>query len=224
MAGSVEYQDGYQKMISVVFLRNILVILSSFSPLFAIWLSSIKGLNSVKAAVLIEIGFFGLFLFTLFFLPYVPTKTFPSVLSLYPLFLFLFNLIFFLKFGSRMFSKILAVSIMLAFVLTELHELPAFVYSYIHLEFLEPGRLIFFLSPYYALIISSFAAQLFNVSFSRRSKGLLLLSILGLFIFYWINPLIDINGIPSIWVYVKRFYCFVILAAAFLIGGKPENE
>lgn len=211
-------------MIDAVFWRNVLVIISSFSPLFALWISSIKRINSLKAVVLFETGFFGMFLCTLFFLPYVPTKTFPSVLSLYPLFLFLFNLAFLIKFKPRIFSKILAASIMLSFVITELHEIPAFVYSYLNFEFLDPSRLIFFLSPYYALLIFSFATQMFNVSFSRRSKILLFVSILGIFIFYWINPLIDINGIPSIWVYVKRFYCFAVLAALFYFGGNPQNE
>lgn len=211
-------------MISPIFLRNMMVIISSFSPLFAIWISAIDELNSLKVAILFETVFLGCFLYVLFFLPYVPTKTFPSVLSLYPLFIFLFNLIFLIKFKPRAFSKILAVSVMLSFVLTELHELPAFAYSYLNLEFLDPNRLVFFLSPYYALIVYIFSSQLFNVSLSRRFKILLLASLLGIFVFYWINPLIDINGIPSIWVYVKRFYCFIILAATFLIGGNPQNE
>jgi len=207
-----------------LFLRNIFVILSSCSPLFALFVASVKQLNSGRVSFLVQSALFGLFLYVLVFLPYVPSKTFPAVLSLYPLFLFLFNLVLLWKFKPRFFSKILAVSLMLSFVLTEFHELPAFAYSYLRLEFLDPGRLIFFVSPFYALAVFLLAARMFTLSLSARSKFLLLISVLGIFVFYFIDPQIDINGIPSVWVYLKRAYCFIVLAAAFLIGGNPQNE
>lgn len=211
-------------MFDPLFLRNFLVILSGFSPLVALAVASVKQFNSVKVAFLVQSALFGFFLYVLFFLPYLHSKTFPAVLSLYPLFLFLFNLVLLWKFKAEVFSKILAVSMMLTFVLTEFHELPTFACSYLRLEFLDPGRLIYFLSPLYALVVFILAARLFKLSFSARSKILLLLSVLGVFVFYWINPLIDINGIPSALVYIKRIYCFAVLVFAFLIGGNPQNE
>lgn len=211
-------------MMDPMILRNLFVIFSSLSPFIAVNLSSVKQLNSGRAAFLIESALFGLFLYILLFLPYIESKTFPAVLSLYPFFLFIFNLVLLIKFKPERFSQIFAVSLMLSFVLTEFHELPAFAYSYLMLEFLDPRRLIYFISPFYALAVFILAAKLFNLSLSTRSKILLLLSVIGVFVFYLINPLIDINGIPTIWVYVKRAYCASILAAAFLIGGNPENE
>jgi len=211
-------------MIDPLFLRNLFVVFSGFSPLVALWVSSVKQLNSRRVAFFVESALFGLFLYVLFFLPYVYSKTFPAVLSLYPLFLFLFNLILLLKFKPKVFSKIFSVSLMLSFVLTELHELPAFAFSYWNLEFLQPERLIFFVSPFYALAVFVLAAKTFNLSLSFRSKVLLIFSLMGIFVFYWINPLIDINGIPSVWVYLKRAYCFIVLAITFFIGGNPQNE
>jgi len=211
-------------MFDPLFMRNLLVIFSGFSPLVALGSSSVKQLNSRRVAFFVESALFGLFLYILFFLPYVHSKTFPAVLSLYPLFMFLFNLILLLKFKPKVFSKIFAVSLMLSFVLTELHELPAFAFSYWNLEFLQPERLIFFVSPFYALAVFVLAAKMFKLSLSVKLKVLLLFSLIGLFVFYWINPLIDINGIPSVWVYLKRAYCFIVLAITFLIGGNPQVE
>ena len=211
-------------MIDELFLRNFLVFMSSCSPLVALLLSKVKQLNNSRAVLLIQSALLCLFFSVLFFLPYVSSKTVPAVLSLYPLFMFMFNLVFLWKFEGADFSRIFAVSIMLSFVLTEFHELPAFAYSYFMLEFLDPGKLIFFLSPFYALAVFVLAARLFHLSLSARSKALLLLSVMGLWIFYWINPLIDINGIPTALVYVKRAYCFAILVLAFLIGGDPQHE
>jgi len=207
-----------------MFLRNFFVLMSSFSPVIALFLPPVKELNNWKAVLIVESVIFGAFLSVLFFLPYVHSKTMPAVLSLYPLFLFLFNLVLLLKFKVAHFSKILSVSVILSFVTTELHELPAFTYSYLALEFLDPGKWIFFLSPIATLIFFILATKIFSLSLSARSKLLLLLSVAGLYVFYLLNPQIDINGIPSVLAYLKRFYCFVILAAAFLIGGDPQHE
>jgi len=211
-------------MFDPLVIRNFLVILSSFVPLVAFVVASVKQFDSARVAFLIESALFGSFLGIYFFLPYVPSKTVPAMLSLYPLFMFLFNLVLLIKFKPRVFSKILAVSLMLSFVLTEFHELPAFAFSFLNLQFLDPGKLIFLLSPFYAVAVFWLAARVFNLSLSARSKAVLLFSVLGLWVFYWINPLIDINGIPSVLAYVKRFYCFILLAAAFLIGGNPQIE
>jgi len=211
-------------LIDELILRNFLVFVSGFSPLVAWFLSDVKQLNNWRAVLVVQSALFSLFLYVLFFLPYLQSKTVPALLSLYPLFMFLFNLAFLLKFGAQCFSRICSVSVMLGFALTEFHELPAFAFSFFNLEFLDPGKLIFLLSPVYALAVVFLAAKVFNLSLSGRSKAVLLLSVLGIWIFYWINPLIDINGAPSALSYVKRFYCFAILAAAFLIGGDPQNE
>ena len=207
-----------------IFLRNFFVLMSSFSPVIALFLPPVKELNNWKAVLIVESAIFGFFLYVLFFLPYVPFKTFPAVLSLYPLFLFLFNLVLLLKFKVVHFSKILSVSLILSFVSTEFHELPAFTYSYLALEFLDPGKCIFFVSPIAALIFFVLATKIFRISLSSRSKVLLLLSVAGLYIFYLFNLKIDHSGIPSAMAYLKRFYCFVLLAVTFLIGGKPEDE
>ena len=211
-------------LIDPLFVRNFLVLMSSCAPFLALALQYVKQLNSERIAIVVQSSLACLFVGVLFGVPYVPGKTFPSVLSLYPLFLFLFNFVLLKKFSSRVFSKILSASLMLSFVLTEFHELPVFIYSFLNLSFMDPGMLFFSLSPLYALAVFWLAARVFNLSLSARSKAALLFSVLGIWIFYWINPLIDINGIPSVLVYVKRAYCFGILVAAFLIGGHPQIE
>ena len=211
-------------MIDSLAVRNFFVILSSLAPLVAFFVASVKQFDSARVAFLVESALFGSFLGIYFWLPYVPSKTVPAVLSLYPLFMFLFNLVLLIKFKPRVFSKILAVSLMLSFVLTEFHELPAFVYSYLSLDFLDPGKLIYALSPLYALVVFWLAARIFNLSLSIKEKAVLMFYVLGIWVFYWINPLIDINEIPSALAYVKRSYCFGILALAFLWGGNPGNE
>jgi len=211
-------------MIDALFLKNFFVFMSSFIPVIALFLPPVKELNNWKAVLFIESAAFGVFLYVLFFFPYIPSKTVPAVLSLYPLFLFLFNLIFVLRFGAAKFSRIFSVSLMLSFVLTEIHELPAFAYSYLILDFLDPSKWIFFISPYAALVFFLLAARTFDLTLSARSKVLLVLSVAGLIVFYVIEPQIDIHAIPSALAYVKRVYCFLLLAAAFLIGGNPQNE
>lgn len=211
-------------MLDALFLRNFFVFISSFIPVIALFLPPVKELNNWKAALFFESAAFGVFLFALFFFPYIPSKTMPAVLSLYPLFLFLFNLVLLLKFKVKEFSRIFSVSLILSFVVTELHELPAFLYSYYTLQFLDPEKWIYFLSPIGALVFFLLAARIFRLSLSSRSKVLLLLSVAGLYVFYLLDPQVDINGIPSALAYLKRFYCFVLLAAAFLIGGNPQDE
>lgn len=200
------------------------MIFSSFAPVVALFLIPVKSLNSKKAFFIIQSLTLSFFIYVLFFLPYLPSKTMPMMLSLYPLSLFLFNLILIRKFKICNFSRILAVSIMLAYVLTELHELPAFLYSFVHLSFLIPEKLIFSIAPIYALVVFWLAARSFNLHLVFWEKVLMLLSIMGLFGFYLINPLIDINGDPTVWAYLARIYCFAILAAAFYLRGNPGGS
>lgn len=200
------------------------MIFSTFSPVVALFMRDVPQFNSKKAVIFFQSLVFALFLCMLLLFPEIPSKTVPSLLAFYPLSLFSFNLIFLKKFKIHNFSRILSVSIMLSYVLTEIHEIPAFLFGISQLNSLDPKILIIIIPPVYALLVFGIAAKSFRLSLSIKEKTLIVMALLALFVFYMINPLIDINETPTVWAYLKRLYCFAILAAVFYLRGNPGGS
>lgn len=209
-------------MIDALFVRNFVTFISGVSPILALLMINSRFLNGAKRIVALHIGLVCFALYVAFFFPNVDSLTVPSVLVLYPLFVIGFNLLFLGWFGISHFSRSFAVSIMLSFVITEMHELPAIIFGYFSLPPLTPEVVFLSFAPIYALIIACIAFKTFRISPDPPLLLLLAVTIAVLFAFYFRFPLIDINAIPVMAAYIKRIFCFVILASIFMFWGDPR--
>jgi len=169
----------------------------------------------------VQVAFILFAFYTALFFPYVRSLTFSSILLLYPLFVVGFNMIFLSKFGVSKFSKIFAVSLMLSFFITELHELPLMVMRYFSFDFTDSLTVFLQLSLLYALVVVWLAAQTFKLKASRNVLVSIILGVLVLFPLYIIFPSLDTSAIPSSIAYLKRIYCFVLLAFIFRKWSDP---
>ena len=208
-------------MIDAIFIRNFVTILSGFVPILAIFIARCEQLNHKKFILFVQIVFILFTFYVAFFFPYVLSKTFSSVLFLYPLFIVGFNMVFLSKFGVSKFSKIFAVSLMLSFVITELHELPTMIIRYFSFDFTNSLTIFLQLSPIYALVITWLAAQTFKLKASRNVLFSVILGVSVLFPLYLIFPSLDTSAIPLPAAYLKRIYCFALLAFIFRKWSDP---
>ena len=208
-------------MFDAIFIRNFVTILSGFVPILAILIAKCEQLNHKKFILFVQIVFMLFTFYIAFFFPYVLSKTFSSVLLLYPLFIVGFNMIFLAKFGVSKFSKIFAVSLILSFVITELHELPNMIIRYFSFDFTDSLTIFLQLSPIYALVVAWLAAQTFKLKASKNILLSIILGVLVLFPLYIIFPSLDTSAIPSLAAYLKRIYCFALLAFIFRKWGDP---
>lgn len=208
-------------MFDAIFIRNFVTILSGFVPILAILIAKCDQLNHKKAILFVQAAFIVFTFYVALLFPYVLSLTFSSVLFLYPLFVVGFNMIFLSKFGVLKFSKIFAVSLMLSFVITELHELPLMVMRYFSFDFTDSLTIFLQLSPLYALVVAWLAAQTFKLKASRNVLFSIMLGVLVLFPLYIVFPSLDTSTIPLPVAYLKRIYCFGLLAFIFRKWSDP---
>ena len=208
-------------MIDVIFIRNFVTFLSGFVPVLAIFIAKCDQLNHKKIILIVQVAFILFTIYVALLFPYVLSLTVSSILFLYPLFVVGFNMIFLSKFGVSKFSKIFAVSLMLSFVITELHELPLMIMRYSAFDFTNSLTVFLQLSPLYALLIAWLAAQTFKLKASRNVLLSIILGVLVLFPLYLIFPNLDTSTIPLPAAYLKRVYCFALLALIFRKWSDP---
>lgn len=197
------------------FTRNLFIIFSGMSPIFAVLIERLTFLNMKKWFITIQSIFVAIIVYMLMAFPTLKGKTVPSILVLYPLFLLAFNFLFFYRFGVQHFSKGLSLSLMLTFVLTEMHEIPMFIVSYVKLTFLDPGKLANSIAPIYALVVGYLATKTAELKISKSRILGFALGISSLFPLYLLNPQLDISANPHILSFAKRIFCFLVLSTTF---------
>lgn len=220
---------------SDLLIYNFFVVFSSFSPVFAYLISKMKFLDGNRRGYFF---FISSLLLSIFFLLFFYPATYISqgvskfatpvnTLILYPLSVIFSSLILKINFKKE-YSKIIALSLILGFLLTELHEIPAFIQEYVNI-----GIANYHTYPYH------FLSHIATVSFFvlavkigelkiRKHHIILFLLVFGLtYSFYIIDPYLDyvLNPITgattfSIYNYVKRFLWFGWLSYLFYDGSK----
>jgi len=202
-------------MLNSVFIRNMFTVFSSFSPIFAILIEHLPFLNRKRWFISVQTFFVAMTIYVLTLFPALEGKTLSNVLVLYPIFVVAFNFLFLLRFGLKKFSKGLALSLMLTFVLTEMHEIPAFVSSYLKLTFLQPNQLVQSIAPIYMVVVGYLAAKTAKLQVSKSSVLVLVFGVSLLFPLYFFYPRLDFSTNPGFLSFAKRVYCFLLLTLIF---------
>ena len=206
-----------------LFLNNLFVLFSVMSPVFCLFIVKLPFLNCLRWFLISELFFIFLCVFILFGYEGIVSKTVPSMLIFYPLSVVLFNLFFTFRFGVERFAKILSLSLMLGFILTELHEAPVFFFSIFGL-YGHSWYLVWFLPQIYLLVVGYLSVKLGGLKRSWKPIALFLGCLTSLFIIYIYDPLIDTYAIPPLLSYLKRVLCFVVLSVIFYFWGDFKDE
>ena len=220
---------------SDLLIYNFFVVFSSFSPVFAYLISRMKFLDGNRRGYFLFIS--SLLLFIVILLLFYPATymsqgvskvaTPVNALILYPFSIILSSLILKINFKKE-YSKIIALSLLLGFLLTELHELPAFIQEYVNI-----GIANYHTYPYHYLSHIA-TATFFMLAIKigelkiRKHHIILFLLVFGVtYSFYIIDPYLDyvlnpISGATtfSIYNYAKRFLWFGWLSYLFYDGSK----
>ena len=205
-----------------IFLNNLFVLFSVLSPLLSFFIVQLPFLNSKRWFIISEVFFILLSAFILFYYEGIVSKTRPSMLMFYPLSIVLFNLFFTWRFGVEKFAKILSLSLMLGFILTELHEAPVFFFSIFGL-YGHSTYLVWFLPQIYLLVVGYLTVKLGGLKRSWKPIVLFLGCLTSLFIIYIYDPMIDAHIIPPLLCYLKRLLCFAVLSFIFYFWGDIKN-
>jgi len=199
-----------------LFVWNLFSVFGGLSPVLALLLARLPFLNGKKWFLASQVCFAALIVYMSVFFPIIKGETLPIILVLYSIFLFAFNIIFYRRFGTKNFSKSLALSIMLTFVLTEMQEIPVFFVGYSSLKFLEsPYTLFCALAPIYPLVVWFLASKIAQLHLSKVGFLFLFVGISFLFPLYLLQPQLDLSLNPSPLAFAKRFWCFFLLATTF---------
>jgi len=201
-----------------LFLNNLFVLFSVMSPVFCLFIVKLPFLNCLRWFLISELFFIFLCVFILFGYEGIVSKTVPSMLIFYPLSIVLFNLFFTFRFGVERFAKILSLSLMLGFILTELHEAPVFFFSIFGLYGHETF-LVWYLPQIYLLVVGYFTVKLGGLKRNWKPIVLFLGCLVSLFIIYIYDPKIDVHPIPIPLSFFKRVLCFTTLSIIFYFWG-----
>jgi len=194
-------------------LHNYLVVFFSFSPLFAVLINRMPFLSNIKGFIISQASL--ILLAVLLFTQAIP-YTVPYI-WLYPVFMFILNDILTLKFGFKSYSKILAVSLMAGFLLTETHEIANFMIKYLELATtLSWQSLTYPLHPLtnlYSLLVGYVLFK--EVNFKQRIYPFLLVFLLVVSSFVYYLFFYEKAFIPVI-----RFLQFFIFMYIIKKGGQ----
>lgn len=185
-------------------LHNYLVVFGCFSPLFAVLFNHLPLLNCRKWFVISELSTISLA--TLIVMRFINTV---QHTWMYFLFLALFNLVFTHRFGIKNFSKTLAVSLMLTYITTEMHEIPWFAFGYLGLfnQVLHPLHPLCHL---YSFAVGCLVIKIANLKITKANALIFCLSIATLFYAFF-------RGTPHP-IYTRGF-CFLVLLVIFYFGS-----
>lgn len=209
-------------MITLI-LNNIFVLFCIFSPVFSLFIVKFYFFNCWRWFIVCEAFFLFLGVFILFFYSGIDAHTLPSMLMFYPLSIVLFNYVFTVRFGVEKFAKVLSLSLMLGFILTELHEFPVFVFSIFGL-YGHGWSFVWFLPQIYLGIVGYLAAKLGGLKRSWKPIVFFSFCLVSLFLFYFVEPLVDIAHPPSLLAYLKRVFCFSFLTVLFTFWGDIDGD
>lgn len=206
-----------------LFLNNLFVLLCVLSPFFSFLLVKLSFLNTWRWFIVCELSFSLLSAFILFCYDGYAAHTIPSILIFYPISVLLFNLVFTMRFGVKKFAKVLSLSLMLGFILTELHEFPVFIFTILGI-YGGHTYLVWFLPQIYLLVVGYLVVKLGGLHLSWKPIALFLSCLALLFLFYFFDPLIDIVHPPSSLAYLKRIFCFLIFTGLFTFWGDINED
>lgn len=206
-----------------LFLNNLFVLFSVLSPFFSLFLVKLSFLNSWRWFIFCELSFLLLSFFILFGYMGMDYHTIPSILFFYPLSIVLFNLVFTMRFGVEKFAKILSLSLMLGFILTELHEFPTILFTILGI-YGGHTYLVWFLPQIYLFVVGYLVVKLGGLRYSWQPIAIFIGCLFLLFLFYFIDPLIDLAHPPSLLAYLKRIFCFSVLIGLFTFWGDLDGD
>ena len=211
---------------------NLFVVFCSFTPLFAFLIAQMRFLDG-KEKVLdgFRVALIGTMMLIILWYPSgdivsPSSKATPlGAVILYPLFMLLFSIVLKKRFGQDH-SRTIAVSLLLGFLLTELHELPAFIQEYVNIG-------VPHIYPYHYLthiatgIYFVLALKLAEVKVSTDHLILFILVFLNSLACYQLDPYLDFIHDPvsgrvglSIYNYFKRFVWFMWITLTFYSGSE----
>lgn len=205
-----------------LFLNNVFVLFCVLSPLFSFFLVKLSFLNNWNWFYLCEISLVFLSLFIMYGYDGLKAHTTPSMLMIYPLSILVFNLVFTLRFGVERFAKVLSLSLMLGFLLTELHEFPVFIFTILGV-YGGHTYLVWFLPQIYLLIVGYLTVKLGGLRLSWKPVLLFLGCLASLFLFYLNDPLIDVHKYPTFFSFLKRILVMVVLSTIFYFWGDVKD-
>jgi len=207
---------------------NLFVVFSSFTPIFAYLVSKMSFLDgNVKVKVGFVTSLTGLMVLIIFFYPMnlqVMNTPLNTVL-LYPFSILLLFIILSVNY-TKNYSRSIAVSLILGFLLTELHELPAFIQEYVNIGILHIHTHPFhYLTHITTGIYFVLALKIGHVKLSWWHIVLFILVLLGSYGFYLCDPYLDFIYDPvsgrvgfSGENYMNRLIWFCWIAYTFLNG------
>lgn len=192
------------------FVSNLFKIFSGLSPIFAVLIAKMP-LKGKKWFVVTQSSLLALTILTLF-VAWNPHFTNPLLLASYPLFILAFNFIFTQRFGYEGFARSLALSLMLGFLLTELHEAPVFFFSVFGM-FGHGFNELWFLPQFYLLVVGFLAVKTGKLRITRWNTTVFLLTLLAMVPFSFIlSPYEPVKIGLNL---VKRLICFCSLTSIF---------
>lgn len=207
------------------FLVNVLNLFGGFAPVFGLLVYQIPAFNRKYWFIISELALASATIFLMvWWIPLAAIfNTLPFVLFFYPLYLMGFLAVLSKRFGTTQFSKVLALTLMLGFLTTEMHEIPEFSFAYLGLF----GHYLYPLHPLthlYSIITFWLAMKIGKLHFT---KPLILLSVLCLgylYVMYFMCPRTWLFTTPLTTVFGNFCACgrrplpFVWLATLFYYG------
>ena len=193
-----------------MFMLNLFKVFSSFSPIFALLILGLP-LSSKKWFISVQAFFISVTVFL--FLDGLKWIN-PLILGFYTLYIVGFNLIFTYRFKIKNFPKAFALSLMLSFLITEIHELPNFLFAYLGLfgHFLHP---IHIFCHIYLLVVGYLAIKVAGL---RVTKGGIMVFVVGLVCTFALYPIIGVYPV------LERMLWFPFFAVIFYFWSESHEE
>lgn len=204
------------------FITNCFEIFGGLAPVIGVLVARMPFLNRRCWFWASEIVFVSISLF-LFMYPNQIGGNIPVILALYPLFITVFLFIFDRKYGVEKFSKTLALSLMLGWLITELHEVPGFMLMYFgwldnYATFQEHFVWFTPLNHAYSIVVAYLAVKLGKL---KVKLPVLILVGLGIGLCAIMYPLCP-HGVYTVWDVLKRIVWLPILTSVFYFWGDTE--
>lgn len=196
---------------------------SVWAPIFALLIDRLP-LRGRRWFIGTEVALAGLAVIVLLGPPIVEDVQ-GAILCLYPVFVMLFLWVFTDLCGYQRFSRALALSLMLGFLITELHELPGFIKLYLH-QFdkvlAQPHYLVWFtpLNHIYSVIVAFLAARMARLK--AGAWGPAALGFMGLWFFYPFYHFAIYVGPARFFLmaFLCRLFTFFIVLVVFAVWGR----
>lgn len=193
---------------------------SGLSPLYAYLIYQLTWLKGKQWTFLVfQSSLVLLCMYILFAYPMGFERTPRFTLMYYPLFILLSSIVFYIRFGNE-YNRVIALSIVVGFLQTELHEIPAFIQEYVNIGIvnwwpnpLHPINHIFTITVF---ILGLYLAK---SKLNFKHLALFALTLFATWVIYFYNPRLDIA--PHLFFnYIKRWMWFYATIAIYYTGYK----